>query len=361
MPKQENVGIKLRRLKVQNFKALDSLDLEFPPPLMKNDPDVFAMGSKNGVGKTSVLEACALLFLGVYLGKENFNRSIWRETPINIFDLLIRAGTNKAIIEGNFDINEKDIKIKLTFSKDIGLKFEGNIKPFETILKPNKYIENLVEHFLYSIIALNSEPLILSPFLYFHSYRKVQEGNPKLGMMVDDYKYMRQMRYRDRSDFPISLFKVEILKYMMSKASLFENFDMEESHEELMKLNDLVFRYAGGKIEKLRPAANNTVDIRITPENGSESYTFDGLSSGQKEIISTMFLIWHYTNNNPGIVLIDEPELHLNAEWHRKFMWSLYDIAPENQYIIATHSEDVFSAVPEDHRVLLTASGGGKG
>jgi predicted ATPase len=84
-------------------------------------------------------------------------------------------------------------------------------------------------------------------------------------------------------------------------------------------LNSLIQRYCGGQIENLCPLPDNKIDIRIKPINGKESFSFDGLSSGQKEMISTLFLIWKNTKEQPSIVLIDEPELHLNAEWHGDF------------------------------------------
>ena len=52
-------------------------------------------------------------------------------------------------------------------------------------------------------------------------------------------------------------------------------------------------------------------------------------------------------------MLIDEQELHLNAQWHRSFVKNLVSLAPQNQYIMATHSEDVMDSVGEDRRVLL--------
>jgi predicted ATP-dependent endonuclease of OLD family len=77
------------------------------------------------------------------------------------------------------------------------------------------------------------------------------------------------------------------------------------------------------------------------------------LSSGQKEMIATLFLIWKNTKKQPSIVLIDEPELHLNAEWHGDFVRQLYKLAPQNQYILATHSEEIFRSVDERHRSVL--------
>ena len=97
--------------------------------------------------------------------------------------------------------------------------------------------------------------------------------------------------------------------------------------------------------------------MRVSPDGGAPSFPFDGLSSGQKEVISTLFLIWQYTREKPGIVLIDEPELHLNAEWERPLIRELFRLAPGNQYILATHSEDIFDAVDPRRRMLLAADG----
>lgn len=54
---------RLHRIEIRNYKALDALDLDFPAPLMTGDPDITVVGSANGVGKTSLLECCALAHL----------------------------------------------------------------------------------------------------------------------------------------------------------------------------------------------------------------------------------------------------------------------------------------------------------
>jgi predicted ATP-binding protein involved in virulence len=90
----------------------------------------------------------------------------------------------------------------------------------------------------------------------------------------------------------------------------------------------------------------------VSAGNGA-SFAFDGLSSGQKEIISTLFLIWRHSQEEPCIVMMDEPELHLNAEWHADFVERLQEYGPRNQYILATHSEQIFGSVDEDRRALL--------
>ncbi len=354
--RKRNTGVKLRQLTVKNFKALDSITIEFPPPRMNNDPDIMVMGSRNGLGKTSVLEACALLFLAVVLEKEGFRNWLQPEMPLDLNDLLVRAGANQASIKGDFHLGAKVVPVSLTLTRGGNAHVDGDVtilrKQIEQSRLTIQAARERAQSFLSSLVGLNTEPLLLTPFLYFHSYRKVQEGNPELGMMVER-EYYRFVRHRARSEMPVSTFKLEILRSMMSQGGLFEDFDDVAAGTVLQTLNDLVEEYAGGHIEKLRTAPDNTIEFRIAPRDGGPSFTFDGLSSGQKEIISTLFLIWQYTRTQPGIVLIDEPELHLNVEWHHKFIRCLHRLSPQNQYIVATHSEDVFASVETDRRLLL--------
>lgn len=360
MPQEKITNFALRKLKVQNFKALDMFEIEFPLPRMKQDPDVIVMGSKNGLGKTSVLESCGLIFLAAIADKKTFELNKYA-FPVDLYDLLIHTDADKSLIEGRFQINDDFIDVKLSFDRDGNFEIKGNNEIFKELLHLSEYHHEKTAHRLFfSLAGLDCEPLFLPSLMYFHSYRKVQEGNLPLGMLVmeKEKSYHRYAGYMPDYSHPISTFKLEVLRSMMYQAGLFENrqqnqFENQEAEEILKKLNRLVKQYAGGIIKKLRPSPDNTLNFRITPHGRGESFTFDGLSSGQKEIISTLFLIWRYSKDFPSIVLIDEPELHLNAEWHRDFVQQVCELAPQNQYIIATHSMEVFSSVPKDRRLLL--------
>ena len=360
MPKEKTVGIKIRRIRIVNYKGIDELELDFPRPKMFGDPDVVVMGSRNGLGKTSVLECCALLLIALSSREYMFELSRRGSLPIDLPEMIIRAGASIAQIEGELDIGDMTIVLDVAIHKSGTVKIKNKpeqLLDVQQLLRKDK--TDVVEHFVSTVGGMSPNPLLSEYFLYFHSYRKVQEGNPELGMMVERENAQRRVRYRPAYGVPMSTFKLRILRSLMSRANLFEDLGDEQSEDVLIKLNEFVERYAGGTIQKLRPSSDNTVDFRIHPVDGGPSFTFDGLSSGQKEIIATLFLIWDQTRDKPGVVLIDEPELHLNPEWHRDFVRQLSRIAPDNQYIIATHSEDVFASVDEDHRFLLQHSTGG--
>ena len=359
MPKPTSPRAKVRRISISNYKGIENVELELPGPRMKGDPDVMVIGSQNGLGKTSILECCSLLLSTLTTRQKQWQVRIpepgaW---PVYWPDLLVRAGAEQLELDGELSLESLELSVSfhLTRRGDVrihGEKLEDARKEFGATGERESVGEALIR----VISGMGADPVLTDSFLFFHSYRKVQEGNPELGMMADEPSYdspYRPLRWRRRYDFSVSRFKVIILRSLMRQADLFEVSEAENSGTGIEQLNKLLEVYTGGTISKLRPRADNTIDFRIDPKGGGDSFTFDGLSSGQKEIVSTLFLIWYYTQERPTVVLIDEPELHLNAQWHRRFMNSLLDLAPHNQYIVATHSVEVMDSVEEDRRLLL--------
>ncbi len=345
----------VRRISVKNYKGIDNVELDLPRPRMKADPDVMVIGSQNGLGKTSILECCSLLLSTLTTDRKQFPIADPRAWPVHLPDFLIRAGAERLDLDGEMSLGRRK------FSVSFHLNRRGNVRIFGEKLEEAREAfrstgnsESVGEDLIGAISGMSTDPVLADSFLLFHSYRKVQEGNPELGMMADERSY-RSFRFRRRYDFAASRFKMIILRSLMQQADLFELSEVENPNTAIDRLNELLEFYAGGTISKLRPRADNTVDFRIQPNGGGKSFTFDGLSSGQKEIISTLFLIWYHTQDRPLVVLIDEPELHLNVQWHRSFVNKLFELAPSNQYIVATHSVDVMDSVEEDRRVFLSA------
>jgi energy-coupling factor transporter ATP-binding protein EcfA2 len=357
-PDPTTPGVRINRLEVSNYKRIDHLAMEFPLPPMSKDLDIFVLGSKNGGGKSSVLECCALLLLAGAGGRMRIDRSSLGDVLPILIGLLIKAGRDAARISGELDAGGRACHIELRLDESGFAEPEVSGQCFPAVNDEKHARPADPDEALSSILAISSEPLIRPPLLHFNSYRKVLEFNPELGMLADDYGRVSSLAWRRRMAMgrvgtAVSAFKLEVLRSLMGQASLFEGLDQQESEGILETLNNLIERYCGGRIDKLRALADNRVDIRIAPRNARESFSFDGLSSGQKEMIATLFLIWRNTRDQPSVVLIDEPELHLNAEWHADFVEQLRRLAPRNQYILATHSEDIFRSVDESRRAIL--------
>lgn len=65
----------------------------------------------------------------------------------------------------------------------------------------------------------------------------------------------------------------------------------------------------------------------------------DMFSSGEREIVHFLLAMFAL-NVQDGLILVDEPELHLHPRWQRIFLGLFRDLAPErnNQFVITTHS-----------------------
>ncbi len=317
--------VRLRSLHIENYKSVDNLEIEFRGPKLASDPQVTVIGSENGLGKTSILECCALLFLSL-TDRKDFSEwwSVidfmhYADVFIDPFQLMVRSGAKLARISGSFTLDGEEFTVSLTCGQErITVEPYNRPKRISSMFENSKRIEHReqrVSLFL-SLLGIIGEPMIFPPFLYFNSYRKIQEGSPDLGMMRTGDRWRR--RHGPEFFAPISAFKIEIIRALMGRQGLFESVNEEEAEAVVQQLNKIIAEYAS--LAKLRDFEERAVELRINPRGGKSSFPFDGLSSGQKEVISTLFLIWKYTRKQPGIVLIDEPELHLNAEWHRGFV-----------------------------------------
>ena len=104
--------------------------------------------------------------------------------------------------------------------------------------------------------------------------------------------------------------------------------------------------------------------IDATAESGSGSFDVylrthkddrlevDLLSAGQLELflfLSTLAL----NEGREGIIFIDEPELHLDPQWHRLILRSLMRRQPRAQLVVATRSPEIYDAAASYERHYL--------
>ena len=351
-------SVRIDQLSIRNYKGIDELDLEFPQSPISGHPDVVAIGSRNGVGKSSVLECSALMLaipklLAMHEGTLSFNG----------VDEIVRAGEEYVTISGQVRKGYRKENICLTFGRDGSVSSDSGYKQFndESRLRSDMFEHYGVRDRLFPhVVGQIPDPVMFPNGLLFHSFRRISGGHLEPDAIFKSPSGYDVGVFDDKSSK--SVFKGIVLREMMYDADLVENTRHRDDQDRVLdKLNSLIERYAGGRLGKLRVLDDDEIDIRIEPAGRPVSFSFNGLSSGQIEIISTLFLIWLVTRNVPSVVLIDEPELHLNAEWHAGFVSSLVEMAPDNQYILATHSEDVMSSVSPECRVLLTSENSPRG
>ena len=55
----------------------------------------------------------------------------------------------------------------------------------------------------------------------------------------------------------------------------------------------------------------------------------------------------------PGIIVIDEVELHLHPGWQKRILKDLTSVFPNIQFIVATHSPIIISSCKNENLILI--------
>lgn len=101
-----------------------------------------------------------------------------------------------------------------------------------------------------------------------------------------------------------------------------------------------------------------TKNIDLSLMKNDEWFSFDDASSGEKNILYTVFAIGDNIENN-SVILIDEPENSLHPNWQMKyigFLKKLFNKYSSCQFIIATHSPYLVSDLDINSSSLVVAS-----
>lgn len=106
------------------------------------------------------------------------------------------------------------------------------------------------------------------------------------------------------------------------------------------------------------------------PQGGKrESLSFDNLSDGQRAVVCLVADIARrmcllnphlgvkVTEKTPGVVVIDELDVHLHPHWQRLLVNGLKAAFPAVQFITASHSPQILGELSPEEIVLLRGSG----
>lgn len=100
-----------------------------------------------------------------------------------------------------------------------------------------------------------------------------------------------------------------------------------------------------------------TGQLLVVPVHG-ETHPVEDLSSGEKQVLLMLATITRWLRKG-GIVLIDEPDLHLHVSLATAFVSHVRQLVAQNdgQLIIASHVPEIWSQFTESHQVRLGTAG----
>jgi predicted ATPase len=134
-----------------------------------------------------------------------------------------------------------------------------------------------------------------------------------------------------------------------------KGLDRLYNEEPLVSINQFLYKYLGIKIEVYKPPSNDmSLEMIFVRADGSRINPSD-LSSGQKGILHFIFTIYGFDLKH-GVVIIDEPELHLHPQMQREYLKIIEDVRRkfDIQFILVTHSPIFVNQATIDHVCRFT-------
>ncbi len=169
-------------------------------------------------------------------------------------------------------------------------------------------------------------------------------SNEKL--MTKWFKKMTLIHFQEEKE-PAELRAVkDVLKYCL------RNVDGNETaHREV----DIIFS-----------AKTDELEVTFKDENDNkERLPFRMLSDGYRNTLGMIADIAYrmavlnpqlsggVTQETPGVVLIDEIDLHLHPKWQRHIVSDLKTIFPKVQFIVTTHSPIILTTIPKENVIII--------
>ena len=333
--------MKMTSLTIKNFRCFENIKIDF-------DKKLTVLVGKNGSGKTSVLDVIAVLFSYI----SGFNSMADEDYSFSKHDIRNPLESNDIIVSTKFFSPHctRDIVFKFDkFIEDKNLLCTNDIDKYIRISDEFRKLDD-------------SYSKARNTFIYYNSKRNI--------INTKDNDSEERHNFRDYLD----LFTPNI-DYSAS-VRWFDAKDAEEarrrSRNPQENYRDPVLTAVRTAIERALPGNNYVFphmdgtppEFFITHNESGREVKVTHLSDGYKVMLALvmdlarrMAVIGKNSPTPPleapGIVLIDEIELHLHPAWQQTVLPSLMEIFPNIQFIVSTHSPQIVTSVKPENVVIL--------
>ena len=284
-----------------------------------------------------------ILFLENSIGQFSMHRlkSQLPTNNTNTFDLIGYISS----IEGNQKLQfiqketqEKIIELKTNPICNINLSIKTNGQ----ILGENGIDQETISY------VMQIDNYSITKFSFFPADRTMPLGDTNIQLGQNDVNQQIQS-YSANPQIKFQRLKTTLLNILMINNNDIQSVkdDFKLIFDELLPGKEL----HGIKLEN----KTGRLSVLIREKDSGAIYDIDFLSSGEKGLLMTFYLLLK-TMDNEGIVLLDEPELHLNPAVCRNIIPFLKSKICENknaQVILTTHSAEILSATKDDENLHL--------
>ena len=371
--------MKIRKITLQNYRAFKHFECEF-------EPDLNVLVGLNGQGKTSILDAVAVAY-GQFVGgfgtgkdKGVLNGDIHLAKLIGDSDDLDDATSMNFTMEYQLPVKVCVDAYKSEYF-DCPLYWErslNTLKSRTTQVKKLKAFANRLQK------DVQDNTQVLLPLISYYGTGRLwaqkrlsEKNNPqnKKDSRLDGYQNCLdpESSYNAFS----SWLRKETIADFERKMQIIEQSGLEGAMVSGKTIRSRLLSAITNAINvvlspsgwfNLRYSASSQQIIASHIEQGDVPVSL--LSDGVRNMIGMVADIAYravrlnpYLHENavietPGVVLIDEVDMHLHPEWQQLILQSLTKAFPKLQFIVTTHSPQVLTTVKREKIRLLTSTNG---
>lgn len=328
--------IRVKKLKLENFRGFDQLELEF-------HQDLTVLIGDNGAGKTAILDCLATL--------------------LNIFTIeIIKEEKGLGPSVSNIEILDiKTDKFETTAEICLLVDYKQATGEVNYGITFTKYYESRISRKI--AIPWNTTNRKNFPILIYY---------PTSTVALINFIDFKDARDNFRTDI-LSIYDHALDKKAFNFTYFFEWYRWQENIEKQLGKNPTLDQVRQAIYSLLSDEHNQFTNLAINWLNNPSGemliqknatvLNINQLSSGEKTLLALVAdLARRLAIANPhrdqpltgyGIVLIDEIDLHLHPRWQRRVIPQLRKIFPNCQLIVTTHSPLVLSQVKPENVVIL--------
>jgi predicted ATP-binding protein involved in virulence len=405
--------MRIHKVYIEDFKNLKQFEINLEPDEMNT-----VLLGQNATGKSNFIEALVLIFKYLDLAeeppqKENLQYKIEYECRERIicvdcldgkykFDVLSKSvdidgkeiwiSNEKKISKAEFFRNKNEYLPKYVFTYYSGISnrlkdhFDEHQKKFyDKIIKKDATRENVDELRRMFYVQIVHSYFVLMAFFAYED-EKTREFLQKY-LLIDDiesilFKFQHpdwsgSKRFQENFMWGASGLVREFLDELW-KLSL-APIDIEESYKESFrdkgnkkkeflylfiqdknKLQELANYYKGGNTELFKALEStyisdliNEVRVRVKKKNVIGNITFKELSEGEQQLLTVLGLL-KFTRDEETLILLDEPDTHLNPLWKWEYLDLLKAVVKKDT--TTNKEDDTTQVILNTHDPLVIGS-----
>lgn len=336
--------VDLKTVTIQNFKGIKEVTIDFKS-------GVNLLIGDNGVGKTSLLEAISVGLGGFLAGIDGINTKHISEDEVRI--------DSRFTGDGSIDMRQM-YPVIIECSAIVDEEYcnwcrQKKTKKGRTTVEPRLFSRRINE-------MLGDVETIVPLFSYQSAARMWAQKREKANNVFKE-KYTRSVGYMD------CLAEESNTKLLINWCKRMEEISWQEdkriSEYEAVKSAVISFmsimcetpvkgfRYYKRTEQLVYNIHEENIPIHLLSA-GYQSVIWMVMDIAYRMAVLNPNLRSDATIRTPGIVLIDELDLHLHPKWQWKIVEALRVTFPEIQFIATTHSPIIISSCKNEH--LITVS-----